>query len=479
MKRINFKRYKRYRFFLLYVIGFILLTNAVYLTIPVFFNYESSKKNIENKIYKQFNIKTSIQGEIKYRPLPSPRIKIKKLLIKDVVDSTRNLGEVEKVVLAVPFKSLTKLDKVDFDKLELQNAEINLDLNHTKQYKDFFSKKFKSKNIRILGGNINFFDEKKHVLNLSDIDIKFNSSQTLDETIVKGNLFNDNVTVNFKNKKEINSSKIFSIKFPKLKFRANTVLSMPDSENFTHGNTSINYYHNNINLVFDWKDSTIKIKNGTIKNEFLKGKVTGDINFLPFFNFDLSLDLGSFNFGSLFKKLVKLDKSSVNNLFILNEKINGDLNLNVNKIYSSSKLIKSVESRIKFVNKNILVDQFLIDLGKLGAADITGLIKNDDNYSNFTFRKNLFIDNSKYFYSKFGVYNKSTDAKNLFIEGNFNLNKPKIRLNELVVDEPITKEDLIYYQEEFNNVMLDDGYKTFFNFFRLKEYVSLIAKETN
>ena len=128
---------------------------------------------------------------------------------------------------------------------------------------------------------------------------------------------------------------------------------------------------------------------------------------------------------------------------ILNEKINGDLNLNVNKIYSSSKLIKSVESRIKFVNKNILVDQFLIDLGKLGAADITGLIKNDDNYSNFTFRKNLFIDNSKFFYSKFGVYNKSTDAKNLFIEGNFNLNKPKIRLNELVVDEPITKEDLI------------------------------------
>ena len=371
------------------------------------------------------------------------------------------------------------MDKVDFDKLELQNAEINLDLNHIKQYKDFFLKKFKSKNIRILGGNINFFDEKKHVLKLSDIDIKFNSSQTLDETIVKGNLFNDNVTVNFKNKKEINSSKIFSIKFPKLKFRANTVLSMPDSENFTHGNTSINYYHNNINLVFDWKDSTIKIKNGTIKNEFLKGKITGDINFLPFFNFDLSLDLGSFNFGSLFKKLVKLDKSSVNNLFLLNEKINGDLNLNVNKIYSSSKLIKSVESRIKFVNKNILVDQFLIDLGKLGAADITGLIKNDDNYSNFTFRKNLFIDNSKYFYSKFGVYNKSTDAKNLFIEGNFNLNKPKIRLNELVVDEPITKEDLIYYQEEFNNVMLDDGYKTFFNFFRLKEYISLIAKETN
>ena len=209
MKRINFKRYKRYRFFLLYVIGFILLTNAVYLTIPVFFNYESSIKNIENKIYKQFNIKTSIQGEIKYRPLPSPRIKIKKLLIRDVVDSTRNLGEVEKVVLAVPFKSLTKLDKVDFDKLELQNAEINLDLNHIKQYKDFFSKKFKSKNIRILGGNINFFDEKKHVLKLSDIDIKFNSSQTLDETIVKGNLFNDNVTVNFKNKKEINSSKIF------------------------------------------------------------------------------------------------------------------------------------------------------------------------------------------------------------------------------------------------------------------------------
>ena len=106
MKHFNFKRYKRYKFFLIYVIGFIVSTTAIYVTIPVFFNYENSKNNIENKIYKEFNIKSSIKGKIKYRPLPSPRLKINNLAVKDPLDDKINLGEVENVILKIPSKCL-------------------------------------------------------------------------------------------------------------------------------------------------------------------------------------------------------------------------------------------------------------------------------------------------------------------------------------------------------------------------------------
>ena len=480
MKHFNFKRYKRYKFFLIYVIGFIVSTTAIYVTIPVFFNYENSKNNIENKIYKEFNIKSSIKGKIKYRPLPSPRLKINNLAVKDPLDEKINLGEVENVILKIPFKYLNSLDKVNFNGLDLENAQINLNLKKINKYNDYFLKKFKSKNINISSGQIKLFDGTKYLAELSKIKLKYKSTPTIEETTLMGNLFDDNITINFKNKKKEGSSKIFTTRFKNLKFRSVVVLSDSGPDNYIRGNGSFNYNHNKLNLVFEWKDSLIKIKKGDIKNKFLKGKIYGDIKFLPFFNFDLNVDLSSFNFGHFSKTLIKMNNKSINNLFVLNEKINGNLNLNINKIYSSSKLVKSLESRMLFVNQNILIDQLLLDLGKLGAADVTGIVKNENNYSNLSFKKNLFIDNSKYFYSKFGVYNKSTEAKNLFVSGNFNLNKPKIRFNELSSEHSsLSKEDITYYQEEFNEIVLNEGYKSFFDFLKLKEFVNTIVPVVN
>ena len=52
----------------------------------------------------------------------------------------------------------------------------------------------------------------------------------------------------------------------------------------------------------------------------------------------------------------------------INNKINGNLSFSSNKIYSSYNLVKSFESRLKFNNGNIMVEQFLFNLGKLGCS---------------------------------------------------------------------------------------------------------------
>ena len=75
--------------------------------------------------------------------------------------------------------------------------------------------------------------------------------------------------------------------------------------------------------------------------------------------------------------LIALEEKNIKNLFKFNKKINGQLNLSADKIFSSRTLIDSFESRIKFINGNILIEQLLLNLGKLGAADITGIIKNN------------------------------------------------------------------------------------------------------
>ena len=76
-------------------------------------------------------------------------------------------------------------------------------------------------------------------------------------------------------------------------------------------------------------------------------------------------------------------------------------------------------------------------------------------------------------------FNKSSEAKNLFVSGNFNLNKPKIRFNELSSEHSLKKEDITYYQEEFNEIVLNEGYKSFFDFMKLKEFVNAVVPVVN
>ena len=109
----------------------------------------------------------------------------------------------------------------------------------------------------------------------------------------------------------------------------------------------------------------------------MDGKLEGKITFLPYFYFNLDLNLNSINFIKLYNSFLALDESKQKSLFKINNKINGQLNISSDKIYSDYNLVKSLESRIKFYNGNISIEQFLLNLGKLGAADILGIISND------------------------------------------------------------------------------------------------------
>ena len=118
-------------------------------------------------------------------------------------------------------------------------------------------------------------------------------------------------------------------------------------------------------------------------------------------------------------------------------------------------------------------------MGKLGAADVTGAIKNKKKFTNFKFENNIFIDNSKRFYSKFGVINKKKTPSNFFISGNLDLVKLNLQLYEISSDEKINNEDVVFIEREFNNIILGEGYKSLFNFSNIKEFVKLITSEDN
>ena len=127
-----------------------------------------------------------------------------------------------------------------------------------------------------------------------------------------------------------------------------------------------------------------------------------------------------------------------------------------------------------FNNGNLLIDQFLFNLDKLGAADLTGEINNDEKFSNLKFESNIFVDNKKKFLSKFGIYNKEDFPSNFFITGNFDLKKTKAIFYEISDNEKLSNEDVNFVEKEFNYYMLENGFESLFLFPKFKEFVKSI-----
>ena len=473
-KYLNIRRYK---YIQIYAAGLIIFSVAIYLSIPAFFNFEKSK--MESVICKDFKIKCSIQGKINYSFFPSPRIKLKDFIIQDPSNVGKNLATVEDVVLKISPYNLSNKKKINITKIELINAEIDFDLDKFNDYKIFYTKKFNLLPINLKKGEIKFTEGKKYITTIKDVNFRYNSNNITEEASLKGIFLGDNIYINFKNDKNNKKvSKVLLLKLSKLKLFAKANIFPPESDDdIISGNFLLKQKKNRLTAIFDYKNKKLTFKHANLRNFFLDGKFKGEVKFLPYFNFNLDVDLNTVNFNRLYNSLIVLDDEIRKNLFKINNKINGKLNLTANKIFSKYTLINSFESQIKFTNGNILINQLLLNLGKFGAADITGGINNNDKFTKFRFENNIFIDNLRYFYNKFDIYNREKGTSNLFVAGSFDLENLVMHIHEISNDKKFNNEDTNYIEKEFNNILLENGYESFFDYLKLKKFVKLIVSE--
>jgi len=442
--------------------------------------YDFNKSKIESLICKGFKVSCSIEGKIKYSFLPSPVVKLNNFIIKDLSKGEKILANIKTIDIKVSLKNLHDKKKINYKKINLKNGEINFDLKNLKIYQNILQTKFNVKNINLKKVSIKFFDDEKYITAIDNAAIKYKSNNKTDKININGDFLGDLIVINLKNKrKKEKETTILKIKLINSKFSSQLVIEDKNKENdIATGNFSIKKDKNKMMGIFNYQNDQITIKKGNLKNVFLEGKFTGLLKILPHFNFDLDLNLNIFNFNKLSSILVSLNEDDRKNLFKINHKMNGELAISTDKIYAKHSLFDSFESRIKFMNGNIFVEQILLSLGKLGAADFTGVIKNEGKFTNFKFENNLFIDNFKKFYNKFGVYNKPQPKTpgSLYVSGNFDLNNLNMRLYEISNEKKSFNEELGYYEKEFNKIFLEDGYKTLFSFANLKNFVQLISE---
>jgi len=465
-----------YKYFSIYIVVFLFFTGIIYLIIPTFYNYDKSK--IEKTICKNKNIECLIRGEVNYSFYPTPRIKIKDLVINELLEKRNTLLIAKNVGIKLSIKNLLIKKKQNFKEIELNNFETNIDLKNLKKYTNIFKKKINFIPVNFKRGKIIFLDKKNHVATINNTNLDLIIQEVSKEVKLRGEFLNDDIYINF-NRKKINNKPSTDIILKISNLNLLTKANYTSFNNVLSGDILIKKDKNRFVGVFDYKNNEITINKSNLKNTFLNGELEGKIKILPYFNFDLDLSLDSINFTKLYNRFLDLDGKNQKSFFKINKKINGKLGLSSDKIYSKYNLVKSFESRIEFNNGNILVEQFLFNLGKLGAADISGAIKNDKKFTNFKYESNLFIDNQKKFLSKFGIYNKKNIPSSLFVSGNFDLHNIRSSFYEISDNEKLIREDVDFIEKEFNDLMLTDGYKNLFYFPQFVEFVKSITNEIN
>ena len=475
-KKINLTNYK---YVPIYFVVFVIFMGFVYVVIPKFYSYDKSK--IAKTVCINQNVECLIKGKVYYSFYPTPRIKIKDLIINDLFEKKDTLVTVKNTVIKLSIKNLLAKEKHKFKKIKFNNFEINLNSKNFKEYKNIFIKKINLIPITFAKGQIIFFDGKNYVATINNANLYLKFMQDSIDAILKGKFLNDDIYVNLNSK--VVDSKSFTdiiLKMSNINFltKVNFINSEKD-KNIRNGNLLIKKGKNRITAVFDYKDNELVINKSNLRNTFLDGKLEGKITFLPYFNFNLDINLDSINFTKLYNYLLALDAKKQKNLFKINNKINGKFSLSSDKIYSSYNLVKSIESRVKFNNGNILIEQFLINLGKLGASDLLGTINNDKKFTNFRFESNIFIDNQKKFLSKFGIFNKKNLPSNFFVSGNFDLENLRASFYEVSGSEKLSNDDINFIEQEFNDFMLEDGLDSLFLFPKFKKFIKSITSETN
>jgi len=324
-----------YKYFPIYIVAFVIFTGLVYLIIPTFYNYDKSK--IEKIICKNKNIECLIKGEINYSFYPTPRIKIKDLVINDLLEKKNTLLIAKRAVIKLSIKNLLIKKKQNFKEIELNNFDTNINLKNLKKYINIFTKEINFIPVTFTRGKIIFFDEKNHVATVNDTDLDLIIQEDSKEAKLRGRFLNDNIYINLDIKKVDN--KVLTniiVKLSEMNFltKANFANSEKD-KGITSGNFLVKKGKNRITAIFDYENNELMIKESNLRNIFLDGKLVGKITLLPYFNFNLDLNLNSINFTKLYNSFLTLDEDNQKNLFKINNKINGQLNLFSNKIYSN------------------------------------------------------------------------------------------------------------------------------------------------
>jgi len=200
-----------------YVITFIslLFFYLFYLSIPTLYDKTWIQNNIDNKLYKEFNIKFSTSSDISYNILPSPHFLIKdSKLFKEEEEKKILLSEIKNLKVFISQKNLFKKEKIEINEVIIDSANFYLLRKDFELLNNSSNNKFSDKKIKVNNSNIFFKDNSNEtvaIIKVSKAFLFFDNPKLLNLFNLKGTLFKVPFTFDLNKKFQPSGNKSINI----------------------------------------------------------------------------------------------------------------------------------------------------------------------------------------------------------------------------------------------------------------------------
>ena len=447
----KYSRFFKFIFFLRYLFAIFFVSISLFLTIPMFFNYEKKEEFIKKHLVKSYAFEIIEYENIKYKAFPIPKLELKKVQIKFIKSNTNlnvNKLEVYPKILSIYNMHHFEASKVIFNG-NLSNLKIS---NFSVFIEQLLSQK---KKISLNNLNLKIVNDNKLVLGIENI---FFTNYGYKKNLIEGKVFGKKFTAKL-------GDNLKTIKFRLVNSGISSDIDL-DKKKKT-GIIKSKILNTNIKFNFEYDNEKLKILNSFFRNKNPSFNNETTIIFVPFLDMKTNIELEEFNYRIIkkinFVKLMELKDSikKINSKNTITYKPKNfsksfvdDLNLQVDLTYGRLNYKKNFS-----VTKNLFKCE-----GNLNMMD---------EYPLLYFDCSILISDKKKLFKKFSINKKNNkDILRLKVKGNLNILNKKINFDRISLNEKnSSKEDLKFFKNSFENILFDESFLEIFEIKKIKNFV--------
>ena len=451
----KYSKFFRFVFFLRYLFLVFFVAVTLFLFIPYLFNYENRAQILKNYLIENYDIKISKYEKIKYSPLPSPKIELQNVFAN--IEQSAVQIEVKNLTIYPKLLNIYNYENFQSNKIYLKETRI---VSKTTELQILIKKLINQKN-KLYLKNLDLIieDENKSLVKLKNIKFaNFGYQKNIIEGEVFDKKFKINTNDNFKNInfKLLNSGVNITINFEK------------DKNDYKEGIFKSKILNTNLKFDFIYNDNKLDIYNSYFRSKNISLNNKSKIIFKPFFEIESKFEIEDINL----KNFPRLQLDKIFQIKEILKQINFKNELNfTSKKFSLNQIEKmNIKTNLAYGRLNFS-KQFSISNIFLNCEGNLNLL---EDYPLLFFECNIFSKNKKTFFKKFNLSTSNKEeAFNLGIKGNLSTLNKKINLKKITFNEDYkaSKEDLKYFKETFENIVLDRNLLDLLNLKKIKAFI--------
>ena len=456
-KTINNKYYRFFKsiFFLRYLLTIFLISIAVFLTIPIFFDYEKKAKVIKSYLLENYNYEVTNYEKIRYNIFPYPNV----VLINSQINLqglVKNFN-VKKIKIYPDFLSIYNFENFKSKKIILKDGNAESQISNLKMLiKQLFQKE---KNLFLDNLNLKLFDEKFFIISVNNIkfaNFGYNKDQ------IRGKIFNKDFTV-----KVDETYKKINFRLLKSGIDAQINLNEKQKENSLVGIFKLKILKTNFKSNFEYDGKIIKLDKSYFRNKNLSFNNKIEIILNPYLDINSKLYIEEFDTNILRKidlieflsfkdslRKINLKSDIIFKFKKLNRKFFDNFNLSLNLAYGRMSYTKELSD----INNTIKCD---------------GSINFLEEYPLLFFDCHLKSKNKKKLFKKLSVKTKNKKDFELKAKGTLSILNNKVSFKKISIDDnyKASKEDLKYFKNTFEDILFDKNLIEIFDLKKIKKFI--------